>query len=121
MRKTIVMRIVMVAVLALGSVSLASGDSFDGWTIHRDRVLAGRTDRYTVYFRAGEVARVVVTGDHTTDLDLEIRDEYGNVIVRDFDYTDNCVVRWVPKWTGPFTIRVINRGSVYNDYTISHN
>jgi hypothetical protein len=83
-----------------------------------ERVAAGATDVYTVTFRGGERATVTVRGDGDTDLDLYVYDENGNLIVKDDDHTDNCVVSFTPKWTGPFKIRVVNRGNVYNQYTI---
>ena len=83
-----------------------------------DRVLSHGTDRYTITFRAGEEASVLVNGDGDTDLDLYIYDQNGNLIDSDTDYTDTCLCSWTPKWTGPFTVKIVNRGSVYNNYTI---
>ena len=79
------------------------------------------TDAYTLAFRGGEAAVIVVSGDGDTDLDLYVYDELGNLIALDDDGSDNCVVRFTPKWTGPFTVRVKNRGLVYNRYVIATN
>lgn len=81
-----------------------------------DRVEAYSTDSYTIKFWGGERATVMVIGDGDTDLDLYIYDSNGNLIKSDTDYSDNCVCTWYPKWTGYFTIRIKNRGSVYNSY-----
>ena len=83
-----------------------------------DAVEAYSTDVYTVKCYGGEVTRVVVDGDGDTDLDLYVYDENGNLIASDTDYTDYCVAAWRPNWTGYFTIRIVNRGSVYNRYSI---
>ncbi len=77
------------------------------------------TDIYTVSFYGNEWARVRVVGDGSTDLDVYVLDEFGNVVGSDTDYTDNCAVLWLPQWTGRFTIRVVNCGSVSNLYLIS--
>lgn len=55
---------------------------------------------------------------HETDLDLYIYDENGNLIDSDIDNTDICVCTWTPRWTGRFKIKIVNRGSVYNNYRL---
>jgi hypothetical protein len=87
----------------------------------RDSVNAGETNVYTMTFRGGEEAVIRVRGDLDTILVLEVRDENGKLIARDNDLIPPCVVRFTPKWTGPFTVRVINTGTVYNNYTIETN
>ena len=84
-------------------------------------VKAGQTDRYQICFNANEPARLVVKGDGDTDLDLYVYDENGNLIDSDTDGTDTCVASWNPRWTGNFAIRVVNRGNVYNRYTLLTN
>ncbi len=86
-----------------------------------DRVLAYDTDYYTVRFRGGEEAIVIVIGDGDTDLDLYIYDSNGNLVDSDTDYTDNCVCTWYPRWTDNFRIKIVNRGSVYNRYVLNTN
>lgn len=86
-----------------------------------DRVNAGATDTYKVQFRAGELAIVTVSGDGDTDLDLYVYDSNDNLIDSDTDYSDDCVCMWTPRWTGTFTIKIKNRGSVYNRYVIHTN
>ena len=79
---------------------------------------------YTYYnqkFWADEIAEIVVSGDGDTDLDLYVYDENGNLITSDTDYTDDCYVRFCPRWTGLFRIKIVNRGGVYNRYAIVTN
>lgn len=76
---------------------------------------------YTASFVANELAEVLVSGDGDTDLDLYVYDSNGNLIVKDTDYSDDCYVRWVPAWTGRYTIRIVNRGPVYNRFVILTN
>ena len=75
---------------------------------------------YTAKFWANELAEVVVIGDGDNDLDLYIYDQNGNLIASDTDYTDQCVCRWVPSWTGAFTIRIVNRGAIYSNFAIQN-
>ncbi len=86
-----------------------------------EKVLAGDTDVYNIRFYGGETACVVVSGDGDTDLDLYVYDNNGNLIDKDIDYTDDCVVTWTPRWTGNFVIKIKNRGRVYNRYVIATN
>lgn len=90
----------------------------DGEKYGQTSVNGNSTDRYTESFIAGQLATVVVIGDGDTDLDLYVYDSNNNLIVKDDDYTDNCYVTWVPKWTGKFYIKVVNRGPLYNRYVI---
>ena len=79
---------------------------------------------YTYYnqkFWADDLAEILVSGDGDTDLDLYVYDENGNLIVSDTDYTDDCYVRFYPRWTGTFRIKIVNRGGVYNKYVLITN
>lgn len=84
-------------------------------------VEARATDSYTIKFRGGEPASVFVDGDGDTDLDLYIYDENGRLVASDDDATDTCLCQWTPRWTGEFTVKVRNRGSVYNRYVLVTN
>ena len=85
---------------------------------YNDRVLAGDTDIWKFTFRGLETAIVMVIGDGDTDLDLYIYDSNGNLIDSDEDNTDNCVCTFTPRWTGTFYVKIVNRGRVYNNYTL---
>ena len=76
---------------------------------------------YTASFVANELAEILVSGDGDTDLDLYVYDSNGNLIEKDTDYSDDCYVRWIPAWTGRYTIRIVNRGPVYNRFVILTN
>lgn len=90
----------------------------NGPYIKTDNVKANTTDIYRINFYGGRVAEVLVSGDGDTDLDLYIYDENGNLIDSDTDYSDDCYCSWYPKWTGAFKIKIVNRGNVYNRYTM---
>jgi hypothetical protein len=79
------------------------------------------TDSFQLAFTAGRLAEIVVSGDGDTDLDLYVYDANGNLITYSEDYSDDCYVSWVPKWTGAYTIKIVNRGRVYNRYVIATN
>lgn len=97
------------------------GSTITGSKVATTRVQAHSYDSYTVEFRAGEIAECAIVGDGDTDLDLYIYDENGNLITSDTDYTDRCYCRWTPRWQGNFRLKVVNRGNVYNQYTIAVN
>ena len=86
-----------------------------------ETVRALSSDRYSITFQGNQLAQVYVSGDGTTDLDLYIYDQYGNLIDYDDDWGDECLVRWIPRVTGTFTIVVKNLGRVYNRYYITTN
>lgn len=99
-------------------ISGSTRGAVGGPKIQKERVLGKDVDSYKVKFWAKELAEVCVSGDGDTDLDLYVYDENGNLIESDTDYTDECVVRWVPAWTGTFIIKIVNRGALYNNYVI---
>lgn len=82
---------------------------------------ARSTHTYSISFRGGEEAVILVEGDGDTDLDLFVYDENDNLVGSDTDRTDLCLVRWTPRWTGKFTVRVVNLGYVYNVYSMVTN
>ena len=92
-----------------------------GPTVHRDTVLAGNTDVYTVSFRGGEQAAVLVSGDGDTDLDLYVTDENGNAICSDTDTSDTMLCRWRPRWTGSFLVDVRNKHDREVEYVLAAN
>nr|HMN87418.1 hypothetical protein [Bauldia sp.] len=69
------------------------------------------TDSYgNVSFDGGSYAEVYTEGSGRTNLDLYIYDENGNLVCSDTDSSDIAYCGWTPRWTGGFTIKVINRG-----------
>lgn len=99
----------------------ASRGNVNGASYDEVNVPAHGTVTYYASFRANQLAEVAVVGDGDTDLDLYVYDANGNLIGSDIDYTDACYVRWVPAWTGRFTIKIMNRGSVYNHAVVMTN
>jgi len=112
------MKAMKLVVILMGILCTAGALQAQVNIYHTDVVLAGHTDTYTVTLPAGETTRIQVRGDGDTDLDLFVYDENGNLIASDTDYTDNCIVNVTPRWTGVFYIRIVNRGSVYNQYVL---
>ena len=72
-------------------------------------------------FTGGRYAEVAAVGDGDTDLDLYIYDGNGNLVCSDTDLSDRTYCGWTPRWTGAFTIKIVNRGRVYNRYTLVTN
>lgn len=112
---------VIIAYVKQVEKSIASGSTrgaVGGPRAQNDRVYGKDVNSYQVKFWANELAEVCVSGDGDTDLDLYVYDANGNLIGSDSDYTDECVVRWVPAWTGNFVIKVVNRGAIFNNFSI---
>lgn len=79
------------------------------------------TDIYHDVFRGGEQAVVSIVGDGASDLDLYVFDAAGNLIGKDEDDNDRCVVTFTPPATGMFRIEVRNLGEAPNEYEVSSN
>jgi hypothetical protein len=78
-------------------------------------------DIYKITFKADEVARVAVSGDGDTRLDLYIYDENNNLIASAVGPGDDCLASWHPRWSGVFHIKIVNRGRLPNQYVILTN
>ena len=86
-----------------------------------DMIKSYSTDTYKVIFKENKKAVVQVKGVGITDLDLYVYDKNGNLVASDTSDSDNCECSWIPKWTGEFTIRIKNRGGLYNLYYMQTN
>lgn len=86
----------------------------------RTVVKGGYTDQFVIKFEGGEQAAVAISGDGDSTLDLYVYDENDNRVCAAVGRGDDAVCRWYPKWTGPFTVRVVNRG-VANEYRLRTN
>ena len=108
--------------LALAGVLMlvqgASAEPVGGATCRAAGVYAYSTHDFDVTLYGAEASLISVRGDTDTDLDLYVYDQFGNLIASDTDATDQCLVAVVPDSTGHFMIRVVNRGNVYNDFSI---
>jgi hypothetical protein len=86
----------------------------------RTVVRGGATDQFRVVFQGGEPAAVGVSGDGDSRLDLYVYDENGNPVCNQVGPGDDAICRFHPRWTGPFIIRVVNRGMA-NEYRLLTN
>ena len=97
------------------------GDAVGGPKQARFRLDANSYTTFSASFVGGRTARIALKGDGDTDLDLFIFDQNGQLVAHDSDYSDFCLVEWVPSLTRNFTIKVVNQGPVYNDFVIVTN
>jgi len=110
------------AIDAVTKAGVASRGAVGGAIARYGDVVKGNfINTYTVTFRGGELAEVGTWGDGSTNLDLFVYDENGNLIAQDTGPGDRCYVALTPKWTGVFKVRVINRGALWNAYNFYTN
>jgi len=93
-------------------------DTVSGPKYLYDKIGADGQITYTLAFEANKLAEILVCGDGDTNLDLYVYDQNNSLIVCDEGYTDDCYVRFVPKYTVNFNIVVKNRGQVYNKFEL---
>jgi hypothetical protein len=117
---------VLFTTVALGMATITSRPAFAGAIPPQSgcsSVNAYSTDQYSIEFRAGEEAVVRIHGDGDTTLVARVYDTGGNLITvdTDADGTGYVLLRWTPRWTGHFIIRIQNTGGVFNRYAIATN
>jgi hypothetical protein len=119
--KNAITALLLTAILVVASSIPNMAQAVGGGKSGAFRLPAMSYKTFEVRFRKGHAARIVLKGDGDTDLDLLVFDENGNKVASDEDNTDTCVVEWTPRWTGKFIIKVVNHGTVYNDFAIATN
>jgi len=106
---------------SMRELSSASRGRVDGPGYVVDKVNGEEANMYAVEFTGGDAAEAAVVGDGSTDLDLYIFDEDGNLIVLDEDAGDECYVIWKPRSSGVYVITILNRGSSSNEFALVTN
>lgn len=113
-------KVLIVAALLIPFLSThpASADPVGGRQVWSGRVNSNYAKSYHVRCYANEATRIRVQGDGVgnTTLDLYVIDSGGNLIA--FDLHDPDEVTFTPRFTGDFTVMIVNRGTVYNDFTM---
>lgn len=75
-----------------------------------ERVVPSYTDWfYDIEAEGGQPLRIAAIGDGAADIDMELIDEHGNVVCKDFDANPTPVCQLTPAWTGKFSARIINQ------------
>ena len=121
MRNRIKMTALMLVAVLGQTAGVVAAREVHGRISHEDWVRAHHTDIYDLTFRADAEARIYVSGDGDTDLDLYVYDSSGNLVAWDVDLTDECFASWTPRRTGRFRVEVVNRGPLYNRYRLLTN
>jgi len=78
-------------------------------------VTPGLTNSYSVVLSANVTYRIYVRPDRSgVDLDLQIYDEYGNLVQWDEDPSSDAICFITPRWTGPFRVVVLSAAGTSN-------
>jgi hypothetical protein len=88
---------------------------------HEDRVNPNTKDVYTHRFNGRELATVLVYALDDSDIDLQIFDSNGNLVVEDLDYTSVGLCEWTPSSTQDYKIKVVNFTDNYIYYSLFSN
>jgi hypothetical protein len=110
-------RAVAVAAIALLMAATTAGafQSFE----RVSRVEAFETDIWTVWVSQG-ATHVEVNGDDDTDLDCYVYDKRsGQLLDKDVDSTDFCIMDFTKHSRGNIEIRIENLGNVWNRYRLT--
>ncbi len=82
------------------------------------RVKANQTSSHRMYFYASEKVDVEIEGDGDTNLDLYVYDSNGTLCAKRTGSTDTESLTLDIYESDYFTIEIVNRGEVYNEYDI---
>ncbi len=108
-----------VAAVAAASLSPVLASSPNPGCYQTRTLSAGYQITFTETFFKDEVARAWATGDG--DIDMYVYDENGSLIVKDTAYDGRPSCSWTPKWTGRFTIKIVNADRSAVDFRLCTN
>lgn|ERR1700738_1108552 len=109
-----------IAAAAVGSLTMASAAHASYVSATQDHLHGASYMTYSnVTLDAGELAVVFVQPKGNTPMELSVYDENDHLIGDTNCPASGCYVRWTPKWTGTFTIRVDNLGAYGTDFGIA--
>jgi len=111
----------LAAVLSLCITTAAFAGAQGGPRRDTVTIKANSTITYRpITFVGGELARVEVIGDGSSDLDLYIYDEDGVLVTFDDALDDTPLCTWRPRFTQQYTLKVVNLGRA-NTYIMKTN
>lgn len=93
----------------------------DGPTAWVRDISADSHINWRVTARGSEVWRLAAIGDGDTDVDIRVFDENGNLVCEDNGLSHRAECTFTPRWTGQFTVRVINWGRVWTRTLVTSN
>ena len=105
----------------LDAQSEAGRGRIGGAYSQRASLASGRTDSWEIPFTGGAYAELAVLGAGTSDLDILVTDENGNVICYEGGQEDRLYCDFVPSWDGFFVVAVENKGGAAADYDLVTN
>ena len=120
MKKVATMLVLAIA-LTLNAIAPTYAGALGGRRYGDYTIRPFTTQTFQIAFRGGEYARVTVEGDGSTDLDLYITDQWGRQVDSDDDDTDYCLTQWYVSYSAVYTVKIVNRGSYFNSYSIATN
>jgi hypothetical protein len=77
------------------------------------------TDVLQLAYQAGRKARLKLLGDGDTDLDIAVHDPAGKQVAVGNGPTDSEEVAWQAETTGVYTVRITNKGTIWNQYVLT--
>lgn len=112
------LKVALVSVLSLStSLALASpvsGQSHASGTLAEDeRVI------YNITLRGEESWSLIAHGYGNGDLDCYVFDQNDNLVSKDDDTTNICLVSGRPAWTGAFKVVLVNAGTSSIGYDVT--
>lgn len=112
--------------LLIACTIFASGNAnalvaYTGTSSSQDNVRAKDTDSYRIVYVGGYMAGAFLSGDGDTDLDLYVYDDQGNLICSSDTNGDDEFCTFKVFRTSVFRVKVKNRGSISNNYSILFN
>jgi hypothetical protein len=115
-KETIMLKKIAALAIAAGLVAGAASTASARNTL--TDVDAHDSRYFTQHATPGSLLVISVVGDGDTDLDLIVRNRYGNTICSRTGPTDRETCRINVNGDGPFRIEVRNLGSVYNAFRL---
>jgi hypothetical protein len=111
---------IALAAAAVASLTTATAAHAEYLSATQDHLHGASYMTYSnVTLHSGELAVVFVKPEGNTVLELSVYDQNNNLIGDTNCPEAGCYVRWTPRWTGDFTIKVANLGLSSTDFGLA--
>jgi hypothetical protein len=115
--KQVTQSLALIAAL-MTTAAIAVASPVGGTAQARGALDSGERRAYTIHLAGGEEWNLRAEGFGNGDLDCFVYDEDGILVGRDNDDTQLCIISDTPKWTGPFSVVLVNAGDAMISYRV---
>lgn len=108
----------MFAAILTSVTSVGLADPVGGRIYQSGTIYPGQERDYVLILQGDETTRFEVVGDGDGDIDCLVTDADGDILGRDTDNTDTCLIDVFMREVAPVKLHIKNNGRLFSNYFI---